>query len=590
MPNATRFLLPFAALLFASPAFAIEKVDVAGGTYEPAPDGVLVRSFECKETLADGRGRNGLGLAGCLRGVALDPESGRSTVVVELVLDTKDPLDLSELKFDLRLDSGRTERVLEDWTLVASHGVDAELGRAELFEAGWLEPTSRLVAPKQEDERRHVTLAWNHQTWDPSVPLEHIQLKVGGKGAGGKLRWILTEPLAWDGPWDARATWLWDSSMEDVACSVWRIRKQDADKASDALSEAAHDLPLQMRFQVLSDADDGEFEVHFPDHRFTVAFAGGKLKVRGREDFTLPVDDGLWRTGSTPNELELVYDGTFVTLSINGETFGPMAGKQREGKRFRWEFGFDDAKNEIRNLQVAPCRLEDPERWAAPKDEPVPPSRMAVVDDAPTPTGSVVLAVLSKNGRPTEIGRKRDAKSALQVMQKAAAVGQGLMATGRAMDQFGKDVNQNLDAMERGDVESMKSSSTRVDIGPCGTTTTRSEVSLSDVSATGATVDMRGQQTSTSNPGCVDGQPVADLLPAAGAPTKEVLTLTVEADEAMELSIGGDVVGSLGEGERWVLQVAPGEHPVAVNGKVVHTLVAKPGKRTRLRVDAGGAR
>jgi len=595
-------LLLALALLVPSSAVARQKTDIAGGSFESLGSAV-VRTFDCGETTLDTRGKNDQGFVACLRGLAMDSVFGRSTAVVEAVIDSKDPLgDLEDLKLMLRLDSGRTERTLEDFVVARTHEGEASSGVAELFLSDWLEP-SELVDRKPEDERQHLTLAWNFQTWDPSIDLKFIQLKAVGKGVGGTARWTLDGGLGHDGEWSARPEFVWDDDMADVACSMWRIRKGDADKASDALSDGANKLPLQMRFEVLSNDEDSQFEVNFPDHKFLVAFDGGKLKVRGREDFTHPLGDS-WRTGDEPNVMELVYDGTFVTVRVNDLTFGPMAGKRREGKRFRWEFAFEDGKNELRNLDVAPCTLEDPEDWVAPEPkkraEPVAAASRgggvraggggmpAGGGGGRKGSGKVIQSVVSRNGQVVNEVRKKRKKSALEVMTTAASIGQGLMAAGQGLSQFGQDVQTNMNAMESGDYESMKSSDTQIDIGPCGSSVTRSEASISGVETGSPTIDMAGEKTTYGNPGCANGQPISDLLPPEAIKTEDVCTLTVVAEAGGKVVVGGEVLGVLREGDRWVAQVTPGSHKVVFGGDALGELIAGAGSTVTLRLGEAG--
>ncbi len=596
------WLLLLLCVLVPSTAAARAKVDVSGSPFD-AIGSAVVKTWSCEDTLLDTRSRKGIGFAACLRGLASDSLSGRSTAIVELLLDSNDPLDVSELKIELRLDSGRTERTLEAFDVAAAHIGPAARGYAELFLPEWLEPT--LPTGKQEDERQHLTIAWNFQTWDPSIPFEFIQLRVAGGGMAGKARWAIPDGLGHDGPWEAQPEVLWDAGWDEAACSVWRVRRSDAKKASEALSEGANTLPMQMRFEVLSQDEDGEFEVNFPDHGFRVVIAGGKLKVRGREDFTHPLGD-QWLVGDVPNLVELVYDGEFVTVRVNDDVFGPMAGKRKERKRFRWELAFEDSKNEVRDLQVAPCTLKDPEAWAAPtpkqKDEPAPTERTAAATATPAtgpaatpaPTsskqygppgpsatggaGKVIWAVLYKNGQTVNEVRKKRKKSALEIMTTAASVGQGLAATGQGLSQFGSDVKTNLDAAESGDYDKMKSSSTRVETGPCGSSVTRSEARVTGTETGNPTVEMQGSRTNYNNPGCVDGRPIADSLPVAEINLNLACTLTLSAEERGEVRVGAEALGTMRAGDEWILLLAPGQHVLRHRGRKVGLLRAGAGE------------
>lgn len=598
----------FALVVLLIPAVAQAKkpgLELAATEFTET-NGLLVVEWECSASRIDGRGKSDYGVVGCLRGLALNPWTGRSTLIAELVIDSKDTIEQDSLGLSLKLDAGRIDRNLDAWTPVVLHHGDMELGQPELGLPAWLEKTDKLAGGKPEDARAHVTVAWNFQTWDPAAALRHLHIKPKGQGVAGKLRWNLPgDGLAWTGDWDARPDSVWDDewAADAGSCSVWRIKNSNSGKASDALSDGAHDLPLQMRFEVLSKADDGEFEVGFPDHKFVVAFAGGKLRVRGMEDFTFPLED-LWRVGDVPNDLELVYDGTFVTVAINGEVFGPMAGRRKTGKRFRWEFEFEDGKNEVRNLVVAPCALEEPDDWKAPEKEiavaeeqrveRVQTDRARVATARASTTTSkrykgkakVVWAVLERNGVVVNEMRVKRKKSALEIMQGAAAVGSGLMATGQAMGQFGQDVKTNLDAAESGDYSKMKSSDTEVSYGPCGATVNRAEASVTNIDTNTGSVEMemKGSQTNygLGSGGCPD----ASMLAGPGHARERVTTVTLVGKATADVTIGGEPVGVVEAGSRTIVQLAPGTHDIALDGKVVGEIEAKKGKT--VTVDIGG--
>jgi len=567
-------------------------------------NGLLVAAWDCAESRIDGRGKDH-GVIGCLRGLAINPWTGRSSLIAELVIDSKDRIDRDGLKLTLKLDAGKVDRNLDDWTPVVAHSGEIELGTPELGLEEWLQPTDGLVRGKPDDERLHVTVAWNFQTWDPSVALRHLHIQAKGQGVGGKLRWNLPgDGMAWTGDWDARPDSVWDDAFAERSgsCTVWRIKNSNSGKASDALSDGANKLPLAMRFEVLSKADDGEFEVGFPDHKFTVGFSGGKLRVRGMEDFTLPLGD-LWRVGDVPNDLELVYDGTFVTVAINGEVFGPMAGRRKTGKRFRWEFEFEDSKNEVRNLVVAPCTLEDPEDWKAPEKEiavaeeqrvqrvetdraRVATARGTTTSKRYTGKAKVVWAIIERDGVVVNELRIKRKKSALEIMQGAAAVGSGLAATGQAMGQFGQDVKTNLDAAESGDYSKMKSSDTQVSYGPCGATVNRAEASVTNIDTNTGSMQMEMKGTQTNYGMGSGGCPDASMLAGPGHDSSRVATVILVGKQTADVTIGGEPVGVVNAGSRTIVQLAPGTHDIALDGAVAGEIDAKKGKT--ITVDIGG--
>lgn len=555
------------ALVLCAPSLVLarEVTELPGGSMTLA-DGLVTTTWECADTVLDGRNKKGIGVATCVRGLLLDPSTGRSALVVELRADAKDPINLNDLQLRAQLDSGRTERLLELSAPVALHRgwSDAPVAPELPAVASLLDPSPALSGPS-EAVAHHGTFVFEFQTWDPSVPLTFIQLQVVGSG---KSRWKFDPTLAWDGDWEARPETVWEDGALGPSCSLHSIKGNKAGAAADALSDGASSLPLQARWDVLSKDEDGLWEVGFPDHAFYVRYDGGKLKVRGQETFILPLIH--WKTDGSPNPIELVYDGTFVTLRIGDETFGPMAGRRRsKGDRFRWALEFEGSNHELRDLEVASCTLEEPQKWAAPvvRERPAALSAGggAVASTPGVSGGRVVLAVLSRNGQSDKPVKRK--KSAREIMAGAATALQGAAAVGQGLAQFGDDVNQNLSAMESGDVSKMKSSSTRIDVGPGGVTSSRSEATLG---ADGRSVNMTSETRSYQSPSARLEQADAlsgGRLTGAGHAPGTVTTATIIANSDAQLAIGGEELGPLRRGDVWVVQLAPGLHTVQVEGE-----------------------
>jgi|GEM_PF-4905112 len=586
-------LLPLAA--HAAP----KKVELPGGAMDPW-EGLVVKTWDCGESMIDARSKKG-GVAACLRGLFLDPVSGRSTALVDVRVDHDDAIHPADLAWTLRLDSGRTERHLSGFQVAMEHydggpGAQAPVQPAALSMAKEGASAIQQLKP-QERHQQHATLAWEFQTWDPSIPLKFINLKVKGGGVGGAFRWTFDEPLAHDGEWGARPAMVWDPewAAEEPSCSMGRARGKDLDDLVDVLDDGAANLPLQMRFLVTGADDKSGMNIDFPDHKVKVEINGGKLVVLGRERFVIPIDESLFDGAGLP--VELVYDGRFISVAIGPETYGPMDARLRDTGKFRWDVDFTDGKFELQQIGVTPCVMEPDDRWDLPakaakatKADPV------AVQSSPAGAarrvggGQAVVAVLEADGR--VLAKAKQKKSALEVMAGALTVVQGVAAVGQAGAQFADDVNTNLDAMESGDVSKMKSSSTRVDVGPGGVTTTRSEATITPGADGSVGIDMQSETRSQASPNAMLGlnQPAGGGLPEARSAAR-VTTVEILGEAGTSLRIGKTVLGPF-SGRRWVVQVRPGDHPVEVlsGGSVVATsaLSAVAGGVARLRVTATG--
>jgi hypothetical protein len=391
---------------------------------------------------------------------------------------------------------------------------------------------------------------------------------------------------------------VWDSewASEEPSCVFGRARKKDLGDLVDALDDGAAELPLQLRFLMVDADEKSAMNVDFPDHKVKVEINGGKLVVKGRERFIIPLDEALFEGAGLP--VELVYDGRFISVAVGDEKYGPMDARLRDTGKFRWDFDFTDGKFELQQVAATPCTAEVDDRFELPETEAkAPPVQVAAASTpraavrAKAGGGRAVVAVLEADGR--VLAKAKQKKSALEVMAGALTVAQGVAATGQAMQGFANDVDSNLSAAKEGRYEDMKSSSRRVDIGPGGVTTTTSEASLStDAGGNINGVDMRSTTTTQASPNAMLGlnQPTAGGLPEAKSAAR-VTTVEIVGDPGTSLRIGKHELGPF-SGRRWVVQVRPGEHPVEVlsNGTVVATttLSAVAGGVARLRVTGAG--
>jgi hypothetical protein len=589
-------------------AGAREKLNLDGGRMPLRDDGLVGLEWDCASTLLDLRDRKGEGGALCLRALLMDPWAGRSVLVADLLFDADDPIDPAKLDLTLKLDSGRTERHLRSFVVAAAHeGLDTDGVTLELAAGAALAdaPADALAGLDQDGgtKRSRATIAWQFQTWDPSVAIDHIQIKIRGEGMAGAGRWKMDEGLVYRGDWEAEASIVFDELAGFTEeCRLHEVRKKDADDASDAIGRGATALPFQLRFDALSKSEDTVWSVRFKDHGFVVAFDEGKLRVKGAETFVRPMP--TYKDDEVPNRVEIAYDGTFATVRLGNEVFGPMAGRSKgEAGSTRWEIDLDDGKTRLSDVRVSPCTLKDAARWAPPA-EPDPTVVVAgneheAAKQAEPGTkarrsrrGRAIVAVLSRDGAPVEARRKPRKKSALEVMTTAVTAVQGAMAVGDAMGQFGDDVSHNMDAMDRGDYESMRSSDTEVNIGPGGVQTSRSEVSVSGVSDGNPTVHSTTTTRSVGAPGMPTGAPAS-----AGGPANPATVATiafVASAGPVTVRIDGEDLGALEQpGSRWDVQVAPGRWSLQliVDGDVAatRTLVAGRGATATVQVAPDGA-
>ena len=584
-----------ASLIFTSPlAHAGKRDKLPGGSLSDRGDGLVGMEWSCADTLLDLRNRKGEGAALCLRGLLLHPWSGRSVVVAEVLWDVDDPLDAQAQQLKLRLDAGQTDRYLSEYDVVSLHVGEGQVRPLELQAAAPLVADAQLGAVLGDFESRlrvHATVAWQFQTWDPSIGLRYLKVKVGGDVSGGE-RWVFDTPLTWREPWPALPEVVWDEAYaaSQPECQLWDVRKKDADDASDAVGRGAAQLPLQLRFDALSSSEKTSWEIYFKDHGFVLRFDEGKLVVKGAEKFLRPLP--TYDTDGQPNRVELAYDGTFATVRVGDLVFGPMQVRAKgSADKSRLFLKLNDAKTRFEDLRVSNCSLEDPERWAPPVAEvaaapapravdqvAAPTARVARAGQAPAETaqrGHAVLALRVRAGEKVtdKQAEAKQVRSALEVMQAAATAVQGGVAVGQAMGEFAGDVKHNKEAMDRGDYGSMRSSSTRVNIGADGSVeTSRAEASLG---ADGRSIEMKGRTTRIAAPRKGLADAIAGAV-EAGEDTdprqNTVVSLTNASDGPVSVRIEGVEIGPLEQrGEYWEVLVAPGSWTLEVvaDGRLV---------------------
>ncbi len=584
------------SLLLPSAADARQKTELAGGDHVVREDGLVGTVWDCDETLIDERGRKG-GVAACLRAVLMDPASGRSAALVEVLVDHED-VAVPDLEYTLKLDAGRTERHLSGFGVAALHGDGGGPGELPVLAAAAelaTEHSEGWAELEIEEEAHFGTVAWEFQSWDPSIGLKHIQLKVRGSGLASGFRWKMEEPLVHEGDWGGRPELVWDAewAAEEPTCSAQRVRPKHLGDLVDGLDDGAATLPLQLRFVLDGVSEKSSMDLDFPDHKVRLEIDGGKLRLIGRERFVRPIDEDLLESGQLP--VEVVYDGRFITVRAGDETYGPMDARRRDTGRFRWDFDFGEGRQELLDVFATPCELEDEDRYADDRSkEPAGPPEEVV---ASTPTaasagGAAVVAVLSVDGR--RLAEPKRKKSALEVAAGALTVAQGIGAVADAGRQFGQDVQGNLDAMESGNYEDMKSSSTRVDIGPGGVTTTRSEARVTPNADGGVDLEMQSETRTQASPNAMLGlTPGADGGLPQGRSAGRVMTLELLAAGPWTLDIGGDALGPFaGPGSRWLVQVKPGSHALVLRDGdtelATGTLRAVAGASARIELTSTG--
>lgn len=100
---------------------------------------------------------------------------------------------------------------------------------------------------------------------------------------------------------------------------------------------------FQLSYVIDAPSGSSEHTWHWPDQGFYVRIdRGGELKVRGKGMKTSKeLGEDSWREGKKeePNKVHIRFDGTYVSVSVNGDTFGPW--DPSDGDGFEQPFGPD---------------------------------------------------------------------------------------------------------------------------------------------------------------------------------------------------------------------------------------------------------
>jgi len=109
------------------------------------------------------------------------------------------------------------------------------------------------------------------------------------------------------------------------------VRSYLADRTAYDISERWTQVPFHVRYSVYCPDGDAEHRFEFPDYDFYVRFdPGGRLRVRGVELVRLSLGSD-WLVGEQDrfNEVEILFDGTTVLVSVNGIEIGPVRVRER---------------------------------------------------------------------------------------------------------------------------------------------------------------------------------------------------------------------------------------------------------------------
>ncbi len=133
------------------------------------------------------------------------------------------------------------------------------------------------------------------------------------------------------------------------------VRSYLADRTAYDISERWTQVPFHVRYSVYCPDGDAEHRFEFPDYDFYVRFeSGGVLRVRGAELLRVRLGSD-WLTGEQDrlNEVEILFDGTTVLVSVNGIEIGPIRVRELPPPRpGSWTIRMSDDRARMTYLSV----------------------------------------------------------------------------------------------------------------------------------------------------------------------------------------------------------------------------------------------
>lgn len=293
-------------------------------------------------------------------------------------------------EWDRRID-GRRRYILKNFTVVKLRPPDRAAGLPPLADPPPKDPllrqfTEHVAGIVSDAHREGIYNLWvllpNGTYWLGEDLLQH---------GGGEVD--MTKAVEWDLPTDRnplrksfnRRT----AAIDDGASEAAQILRDlaDAEAAAQEHAEAvrnqrplsftsvahadtervAADIsaswPLdsfRMSYLVIAESAASEHEVSFPKLGLTVAFeADGRLRVQGRKKL---IEDlgSEWRTGlaENPNNVEIVFDGVAVSVTVNGLSFGPLDVRRGKpsGHGTEWMLRVSDDASALRAVEISKCQ------------------------------------------------------------------------------------------------------------------------------------------------------------------------------------------------------------------------------------------
>jgi len=135
------------------------------------------------------------------------------------------------------------------------------------------------------------------------------------------------------------------------------VRSYLSERTAEELSERWTAVPFHIQYSVYCPDGDAEHQFSFPDYDFYVRFdPGGTLRIKGVE--LLRVNLGTdWHVGDSEllNQVELRFDGTTLTVMVNGLEFGPVRVRAKAPQQpGQWKIRMSDDRARITYLSVRP--------------------------------------------------------------------------------------------------------------------------------------------------------------------------------------------------------------------------------------------